>query len=62
MQHLIHQLKYKGRMDVGIHLGKILGTDLAKADAFQDVTRVIPVPLHPEKQRKRGITKASSLP
>ena len=61
VQHLIHQLKYKGRMDVGIHLGKILGADLAKADAFQDVTRVIPVPLHPEKQRKRGYNQSEQF-
>jgi ComF family protein len=61
VQHLIHQLKYKGRMDVGIHLGKLLGTDLAKAEIFNDVTKVIPVPLHPDKQRKRGYNQSEQF-
>ncbi len=61
VQHLIHQLKYKGRMDVGIHLGKLLGTDLAKSDAFGDVVKVIPVPLHPDKQRKRGYNQSEQF-
>ncbi len=61
VQHLIHQLKYKGRMDVGIHLGKILGADLLKAEAFSDVTKVVPVPLHPGKQRKRGYNQSEQF-
>ena len=61
VQHLIHQLKYKGRMDVGIHLGKLLGADLVKADGFKDVTKVVPVPLHPAKQRKRGYNQSEQI-
>lgn len=61
VQHLIHQLKYKGRMDVGIHLGKLLGADLAKSDKFNDVLKVIPVPLHPGKQRKRGYNQSEQI-
>ena len=61
VQHLIHQLKYKGRMDVGIYLGKLLGTDLVKTDTFKDVTKVIPVPLHPGKQRKRGYNQSEQI-
>ncbi len=61
VQHLIHQLKYKGRMDVGIYLGKILGADLAKTKAFANVDKVIPVPLHPDKQRKRGYNQSEQI-
>jgi ComF family protein len=61
VQHLIHQLKYKGRMDVGIHLGKLLGADLAKAEAFKGVTKIVPVPLHPEKFRKRGYNQSEQI-
>ena len=61
VQHLIHQLKYKGRMDVGIYMGKILGADLIKTEAFQDITKVIPVPLHPAKQRKRGYNQSEQI-
>jgi ComF family protein len=61
VQHLIHQLKYKDRMDVGIYLGKLLGADLANAENFKDVSKVIPVPLHPDKQRKRGYNQSEQI-
>lgn len=61
VQHLIHQLKYKGRMDVGIKLGEILGADLAQCADYNDVTLVIPVPLHPGKQRKRGYNQSEQF-
>lgn len=61
VQHLIHQLKYKDRKDIGIYLGKILGSDLAKTASFADVTKVIPVPLHPAKQRKRGYNQSEQF-
>jgi ComF family protein len=61
VQHLIHQLKYKGRMDVGVYMGKILGADLLKTEAFQDITKVVPVPLHPAKQRKRGYNQSEQI-
>jgi len=61
VQHLIHQLKYKGRLDVGIHLGKLLGAELIKSDKFKDVTKVVPVPLHPGKQRKRGYNQSEQI-
>jgi len=61
VQHLIHQLKYKGRMDVGVHLGKLLGADLVKSSVFADVDKVIPVPLHPDKQRKRGYNQSEQI-
>jgi ComF family protein len=61
VQHLIHQLKYKGRTDVGIYLGKMLGADLVKTEAFKDVDKVIPVPLHPGKQRKRGYNQSEQI-
>lgn len=57
VQHLIHQLKYKGRQDVGIFLGKLLGREL-KQDGVEDFQVIIPVPLHPSKQRKRGYNQS----
>jgi ComF family protein len=61
VQHLIHQLKYKGRKDVGIYLGRILGSELKTTPVFQDVDTVIPVPLHPRKRRKRGYNQSEMI-
>lgn len=61
VQHLIHQLKYKGKKEVGIYLGKLLGTELKELPAYHDISAVLPVPLHPRKQRKRGYNQSEQF-
>jgi ComF family protein len=58
VQHLLHQLKYKGRQEVGLRLGKWYGQELRQADIFRDTELIIPVPLHPRKLRKRGYNQS----
>ena len=52
-QKLIHELKYQGRTDIGLEFGKILGLSL-KNSAYSASDFILPVPLHPKKQRRRG--------
>jgi len=54
VQHLIHNLKYKGHQEIGEFLGSWLGEELKQVDAYRNIDVVIPVPLHKLKQRKRG--------
>jgi ComF family protein len=58
VQHLMHQLKYGGKTEIGNQLGKMLGNDLKKSDAFRSVEIVIPVPLHEKRLRKRGYNQS----
>jgi ComF family protein len=58
VQHLLHQLKYKGRQEIGIRLGIWYGMELCKADGFMQTELVIPVPLHPAKLSKRGYNQS----
>ncbi len=58
VQHLLHQLKYKGKHEIGFHIGKWYGQDLRYAPVFRDVELVVPVPLHPNKLRKRGYNQS----
>lgn len=60
-RHLIHLLKYKDRQDVGVYLGKLAGIDLLKAGTFSDIDCIIPIPLHPKKERKRGYNQAECI-
>ncbi|MBC9795465.1 ComF family protein [Sinomicrobium sp. FJxs] len=60
-RQLIHHLKYKGREDIGEFLGKWYGSCLSESPLAGDVDMVIPVPLHPKKQRKRGYNQVSSF-
>lgn len=60
-QKLLHQLKYKGREEVGIFLGKWLGEVIKQADRFKGIEAIIPVPLHPKKERQRGYNQVSEF-
>ncbi len=59
-QSLIHKLKYKGRRDIGIELGKIFGAELRKS-VFTMADMIIPVPLHPEKIKIRGYNQSEMI-
>lgn len=61
VQHLIHALKYKGNQETGVYLGKLLGADLIQSELYKSVDLVIPVPLHPKKQHKRGFNQSDCI-
>jgi ComF family protein len=54
VQHLVHQLKYRQRKDIGVFLGELYGYELKKSALFSTVNVIVPVPLHPKKLYKRG--------
>lgn len=58
VQHLIHQLKYNGKKEIGIYLGSLLGKELSQSMLYHDVDFIIPVPLHPVKEKKRGYNQS----
>ena len=58
VQHLIHQLKYKGNKDAGVFLGQQLGESIKTAPLFQGIDYLIPVPLHPKREKKRGYNQS----
>ncbi len=57
---LIHKLKYKGQKQIGIELGKMAGTEIA-GSFFDQADLLIPVPLHPAKQRLRGYNQSEVI-
>ncbi len=59
-QKLIHQLKYKGRKNIGLELGKMFGDNLQET-VFQQVDLIIPVPLHYKKLKKRGFNQSELI-
>lgn len=61
VQHMLHQLKYKGNTEVGSLLGKELGSSLKNSELFQNIDTVIPVPLHPQKEKSRGYNQAQLI-
>jgi len=61
MQHLLHQLKYKGNKELGKQLGRLMGYDLQKTNRFNKIDFLIPLPLFPSKEKRRGYNQATIL-
>jgi len=58
---IIHQLKYRGKKEIGIEMGKIFGAELKDSIRFNKVDLIIPVPLHWKKQKKRGYNQSEFI-
>lgn len=61
VKELIHDLKYKGRQDIGVFIGRWFGTILSELHVFDDIDLIIPVPLHKKKKRKRGYNQLTTF-
>jgi ComF family protein len=60
MQRLMHQLKYKGDKELGLQLGRLMGHVLLSSERFAaDV--LVPLPLYPDREKKRGYNQATLL-
>lgn len=60
VQKLMHQLKYQDREDIGLLLGKWYGLTL-KRDLEITFDKIIPVPMHKNKLKRRGYNQADSI-
>ncbi|WP_158798437.1 ComF family protein [Pedobacter sp. L105] len=61
VQNLIHRLKYNDQIKLGFVLGSLLGEKLAQSDLYLQADLIIPVPLHPRKERSRGYNQALQI-
>jgi ComF family protein len=61
IQHLIHQLKYKNNTAIGFYLGEIMGKTLLHSNRFNDIDYIVPLPLYPDKEHKRGYNQAAVI-
>lgn len=61
VQHLMHQVKYKGNKELGLQLGRIMGHALKSSNRFNNPDALIPLPLFPSKEKKRGYNQAAVL-
>jgi ComF family protein len=60
LQHLVHQLKYKGQKDLGRQLGMVMGQSLKDSGQYH-IDALVPLPLFPGRERKRGYNQAELL-
>ena len=57
-RHPIYALKYHNRRDIGVFMGKMLGE---KIGADKKIDGMIPLPLHPQRERQRGYNQARQI-
>lgn len=57
-RRLLHQLKYYGRKDIGEIMGRFVAEELKRTGFFKDIDLILPVPLHPLKQKDRGYNQS----
>ena len=61
VQHLMHQLKYRSNIEIGLQLGRIMGNAIKTSNRFNHIDALIPLPLFPSKEKKRGYNQAKVL-
>lgn len=61
VKNLLHYLKYKNQEVIGEFLGNWYAEILANEDALASIDVVVPVPLHPKKQKQRGFNQVEQF-
>jgi len=61
VQHLLHNLKYRGHETISTVLGEWLGNELKTVKTYNNIDVVIPVPLHKNRLRKRGYNQVTKF-
>lgn len=60
-QKLLHQLKYRNNPKLAQQLGKNYGSILIQFQTHANWNFIVPVPLHPLKQRRRGYNQSEEF-
>lgn len=58
---LLHQLKYGERPGLARTMGRLMASELLPANFFQGIDLIVPVVLHPRKERKRGYNQSERI-
>lgn len=58
IRNAVHELKYGNQPQIGLMLGREFGQKLRLSDSFK-VDVIVPVPLHPKKERARGYNQST---
>ncbi len=58
VQQLMHRFKYKSKTGIGRELGRQFAIILKDKQWFSDIDVIVPIPLHPSKQLRRGYNQS----
>jgi ComF family protein len=60
-REILHQIKYKGAQPLAELMGRLYGEELTLCSDGLIADMIIPVPLHPRKQRQRGYNQSEAF-
>lgn len=60
-QSLVHSFKYRNNKKLAKYLGRIASSYLQADNLFNEIDILVPVPLHPKKERKRGYNQSELI-
>ena len=61
MQSIVHELKYKQNPQLGHYLGRLCGENIKGSNFVRDIDLLVPVPLHPKRERQRGYNQSMEI-
>jgi ComF family protein len=61
LQHILFALKYRNQPEAGRLLGRMMGEAIDGSGRFAGVDLLMPLPLHPRKEKQRGYNQAAIL-
>jgi ComF family protein len=61
VQQILHNLKYRGKAELGVLLGEMLGSKILLGGIAPAFDVIIPVPLHRKRERIRGYNQSQRI-
>jgi len=61
IQRLVHQMKYNEQPQIALQLGRQAAIEFQYADFFDGIDLLIPIPLHPKRERERGFNQSEFI-
>ncbi len=61
IQHIIHELKYNHNPKIGSFIGKLCGENIKGSSFISSIDTIVPVPLHPKRQKERGYNQSLEI-
>lgn len=61
IQRIIHELKYNHNPKIGNFVGRLCAENIKGSDFVSDIDMLVPVPLHPKRQKERGYNQSLEI-
>lgn len=58
---VLYAIKYKDRPDLAVEMGRMMAQEHVAHGFFEGIDAIVPVPLHPKRQRQRGYNQSERL-